>query len=105
MSPFQPLFGAWLAVLPHNAHAIIMRHDIPRRDYLVEDADWPALVDMLEPGDCMGTLIHEHIHLMLVEVRCECGKTQENWPEEKVLEWENIIADNLWAAGYRRIQP
>ena len=53
----------------------------------------------------MGTLIHEHIHLMLVEVRCECGKTQDDWPEEKVLEWENIIADNLWAAGYRRIQP
>ena len=53
----------------------------------------------------MGTLIHEHIHLMVAEVRCECGKTQDEWPEEKVLEWENIIADNLWAAGYRRIQP
>jgi hypothetical protein len=53
----------------------------------------------------MGTLVHEHIHLLVGEIHCEgCGACQDEWPEERVVEWENLIADNLWAAGYRRIQ-
>ncbi len=53
----------------------------------------------------LGTLVHEHIHLMVGDIHCEgCGACQDEWPEERVVEWENLIADNLWAAGYRRIQ-
>ena len=42
-----------------DAHAIIIRHDVDDERYVVDDADYPALVDLFEPGDCVGTLIHE----------------------------------------------
>ena len=42
---------------PRDAACIIMRHDIDATAYLVGDAEHPWLVDLLGPGDCMGTLI------------------------------------------------
>lgn len=42
-----------------SAGAIIMRHDVPDSDYLVDAADYPALVDLFDPGDCLGTLIRD----------------------------------------------
>jgi len=44
--------------LAADAEAIIRRHDVPDEDYLIDEALYPALTDLLEPGDCMGTLIH-----------------------------------------------
>lgn len=44
--------------LATDAEAIIRRHDVPDEDYLIDEALYPALTDLLEPGDCMGTLIH-----------------------------------------------
>ncbi|HCH66154.1 MAG TPA: hypothetical protein DFR83_25350, partial [Deltaproteobacteria bacterium] len=41
------------------ASAIIMRHDVPESDYLVDASDHPYLVDLFEPGDCLGTLIRD----------------------------------------------
>jgi hypothetical protein len=41
-----------------EASAIITRHDVDDTEYLVEDSDYPALADLFEPGDCIGTLIH-----------------------------------------------
>ena len=43
--------------VPTTAHAIITRDDVPDSEYLVPDADEPALVDLFGPGDCIGTLI------------------------------------------------
>jgi|GEM_PF-2548921 len=43
----------------HEAQAIIVRHDVEDARYVVDDADYPAVVDLFEPGDCLGTLIHE----------------------------------------------
>lgn len=40
-----------------SAGAIVGRDDLPADAYVVPDADWPALVDLIEPGDCIGTLI------------------------------------------------
>ncbi len=48
-----------LAAQVTPAHAIIMRHDVPESDYVVDGADYPALVDLFEPGDCLGTLIRD----------------------------------------------
>jgi hypothetical protein len=42
-----------------DASAIITRHDVDDSEYVVDDGDYPALVDLFEPGDCLGTLIHE----------------------------------------------
>jgi MYXO-CTERM domain-containing protein len=42
-----------------TADALIVRHDVPPSDYLVAEADYPALVDLFGPGDCIGTLIHK----------------------------------------------
>ena len=46
-----------LPILTPEANAIITRHDVPDADYIVADNDWPALVDLFQPGDCLATLI------------------------------------------------
>jgi hypothetical protein len=40
-----------------HAHAIIRRHDVEDSEYVVEASDYPAIVDLLGPGDCIATLI------------------------------------------------
>ncbi|MGH3455388.1 MAG: S1 family peptidase [Nocardioidaceae bacterium] len=50
--------GVGLLAVP-DASAIIVRHDVPDAEYVVADADYPALVDLISRGDCIGTLIHE----------------------------------------------
>lgn len=39
------------------AFAIIRRHDVEDAEYTVEATDYPAVADLLEPGDCLATLI------------------------------------------------
>jgi hypothetical protein len=39
------------------AFAIIHRHDLDADEFIVQATDYPALVDLLSPGDCIGTLI------------------------------------------------
>jgi hypothetical protein len=50
--------GLHVFALP-RAHAVIVRHDVDDSAYVVADADYPALVDLFGPGDCIGTLVHE----------------------------------------------
>jgi len=40
-----------------SAEAIIRRHDVDDSAYVVDASDYPALVDLLAVGDCLGTLI------------------------------------------------
>jgi hypothetical protein len=40
------------------AGAIIIRHDVEDAAYVVDDESFPALVDLISPGDCIGTLVH-----------------------------------------------
>ena len=42
-----------------NASAIIIRDDLDDSNYVVNDSNYPALVDLIERGDCIGTLVHE----------------------------------------------
>jgi len=51
-----PVFGLGLVA---DAGAIVIRDDVPDADYVVADEDYPALVDLFEPGDCIGSLVHE----------------------------------------------
>jgi len=44
-------------LLSHDAAAIVIRHDVEDSAYVVDDADYAALVDLFDPGDCIGTLI------------------------------------------------
>mgnify|MGYP006172647897 CR=1 FL=1 len=50
--------GALSLGVSTDAWGIIMRDDVSEEKYVVEDADYPALVDLFRPGDCIGTLIH-----------------------------------------------
>lgn len=60
------LGAATLAALTApDAHAIVIRDDVPDAAYLVDDADYPALVDLFGPGDCIGTLVQQS-HLLTV---------------------------------------
>jgi len=47
------------------AHAIVRRDDVPDADFVVADADYPAVVTLFPPDDCGGTLIHA-AHLLTV---------------------------------------
>lgn len=55
---FPLVFGVALCLAP-SAQAIVVLHDLADANYVVEDADHPALVDLISPGDCIGTLVHE----------------------------------------------
>jgi len=46
-----------IVTLSGNAHAIMRRHDLPDSEYVVDAQAYPQIVDLLEPGDCLGTLI------------------------------------------------
>lgn len=48
---------AFFAAVP-SAHAIITRDDVDDADVLVDPAQYPAVIELLGPGDCLGTLIH-----------------------------------------------
>lgn len=50
--------GLFLCILT-KLPAIIIRDDLDDSNYLVNDSDYPALVDLIERGDCIGTLVHE----------------------------------------------
>jgi len=47
-----------LTLSPCDARAIITRHDVDDAEYIVDGADYPALVELFEPGDCLGNLVH-----------------------------------------------
>ena len=44
-------------VLSHPVFAIMHRHDVPAESFMIDSAAFPAIVDLLAPGDCLGTLI------------------------------------------------
>lgn len=50
--------GVQFAVTP-AANAIIIRHDVADAEYVVPNAEYPAIVDLIAQGDCIGTLVHE----------------------------------------------
>ena len=51
------LVASSLALATSPAQAIITRHDVADAEYVVADADYPALVDLFEPGDCLGSVV------------------------------------------------
>jgi secreted trypsin-like serine protease len=53
------LFAGLVATALTPAHAIIVRHDVADSKYVVADDDYPALVDLFSPNDCIGSLVHE----------------------------------------------
>ena len=44
-------------LLVTDASAIIRRHDVADSQYVIEASDYPGVVDLLAPGDCVATLI------------------------------------------------
>lgn len=52
-----------------DANAIIIRDDVADSEYIVDEADYPALVTLFPPDDCAATLFHES-HLVTV---AHCG--------------------------------
>lgn len=40
------------------AEAIVIRHDVADTQYVVPDAAYPEVVDLISRGDCAGTLVH-----------------------------------------------
>lgn len=47
--------------------------------------------------ELLGTLLHECIHLLADDL----GKP--DWPEERVLEWEEKMRAVVWEAGFRKV--
>jgi len=63
-------------LLMSTAHAIITRHDLADSDYIVEDANYPALVDLFRPNDCIGTLVHESYLLTVAHCAADLRDSQ-----------------------------
>ncbi len=57
--PIFPIAAVFFLLIQVNLTAIIIRDDLDDSDYVVNDSDYPALVDLIERGDCIGTLVHE----------------------------------------------
>ena len=56
------------------------------------------IIDPRQPSqELMGTMVHECIHLLASEM----GKP--DWPEERVLEWEEKMRAVVWEAGFRKV--
>ncbi len=58
--PFAVALGASLAFFAAvpNAHAIIIRDDVDDAEYVVDQAQYPAVVRLIDSGDCLATLVH-----------------------------------------------
>ncbi len=51
------MFATGVLAASSLGHAIMRRHDVPDVEYVVEAQTYPQIVDLLSPGDCLGTLI------------------------------------------------
>ena len=55
-------------------------------------------IDPRQPSrELLGTLLHESIHLLADDM----GKP--DWPEDRVIEWEEKMRDVVWQAGFRKV--
>ena len=96
------LFGLWLLIpiasmaLATDAAAIIIRHDVDDAEYVVSDEDYPALVDLFQPGDCIGTLIHES-HLLTV---AHCAEDLREGRSLEVAGVDHEIAEVVFHPGW-----
>lgn len=69
---FAALVGSQ-TVAVSEAGAIIIRHDVPDSEYVVPDGDYPAVVTLFPPDDCMGSLIHESYLLTVAHCAVDLG--------------------------------
>ena len=46
-----------MVAISADGWAIMRRHDVPDSEYVVPADAYPAVVDLLEPGDCLATLV------------------------------------------------
>ncbi len=65
--------GAALLTIQESA-ALSTRHDVAASEYVVKSSDYPAVIDLFEPGDCLGTLVDDR-HLLTV---AHCAKDTKN---------------------------
>ena len=57
-----------------------------------------VLKEAAQPSrELLGTLLHECIHLLADDM----GKP--DWPEDRVIEWEEKMRDVVWQAGFRKV--
>ena len=57
LSAYAAIFALTFFVGKSEVGAIMRRHDLLDADYLVSADAYPAIVDLLEPGDCLATLV------------------------------------------------
>ena len=74
-----------------DTHAVITRHDLSDSNYVVSDTDYPALVNLFEPSDCIGTLVHESYLLTVAH----CAADLRNGQSLKVNGVSHVIAEVL----------
>ncbi len=98
---FPAPLHATMGLMKPAPKPIIVRYKKLGRERVLGWADLDTneiVIDPRQPSrELMGTLVHECIHLLCDDL----GKP--DWPEERVLEWEEKMADVLWAAGYRKV--
>ena len=81
-----------------DTHAVITRHDLSDSNYVVADVDYPALVNLFEPSDCIGTLVHESYLLTVAH----CAADLRNGQSLKVNGVSHAIADVIMHPKWRK---
>ena len=80
---------------------IIVRYKKLGREKVLGLADLDTqeiIIDPRQPSkELLGTLLHECIHLLADDLE------RPDWPEERVLEWEEKMRDVVLNAGYRKV--
>ncbi len=89
LTPMKLIVTGFLLCIMANVSAIIIRDDLDDSNYLVNDSDYPALVDLIELGDCIGTLVHESYLLTVAH----CAAELDSGNSLSVNGTEYIIAD------------
>ena len=79
-----------------DAEAIAIRDDVADARYVVADADYPALVDLFEPGDCIGSLIHESFLLTVAHCAVDLRVGQSLVVDGAAVKVAEVILHPSW---------
>lgn len=95
MKTLLPVLFLIASVAP--AGAVIIRHDVPDAEYVVADADYPALVALFDGWDCTASLVHESFLLTVAH----CAMDLEAGDSIEIAGAPRAIAEVILHPGWR----
>ena len=79
-----------------EAHGIITRHDIPDSRFIVSNSDFPALVPLFGPNDCIATLVQANFLITVAHCAEELVVGSNLFVSNQKLQIEEVILHPDW---------